>query len=742
MLPQDEKQRHIGLVGATGLGVGAIVGGGILALAGPAFAATGPSALLAFALNGVVALLTALSFAEVASRFPESGGTYTFAKKVLSIEAAFTVGWVVWFASIVAAVLYALGFGEFAAITAKELWLRVGGTPPAWLTGRAGAAALALAAVALYTALLVRRASGGGQWVNVGKLAVFAILIVAGLWALGGRSASEIGQALQPFFSRGAAGLFQAMGFTFIALQGFDLIAAVGGEVRQPERTIPRAMLASLGIALAVYLPLLLIVSTVGVPAGVKIGDASRADPETIIAIAAQRYLGPLGYWLVVVAAMLSMLSALHANLLAASRVAMAMARDRTLARPLARISQSRGTPVPAILTSALLVAAVVLILPGVAAAGAASSLIFLISFALAHWITILVRQRSQHRPPPFRAPLYPLVPVAGGMACVALAAYQGIAVPSAGTITVSWLAIGGLLFLGLFARRARVADASSAALDPELIALRGATPLVLVPIANPESAASLIGVADALAPPQVGRVLLLSVVVAPPRWRPDEDRKPLKNAQDVLGNALAASVEAGLLPEALTTVASQPWPEIARVARAHRCESLLLGLSRLTEEATGSPVDQIISTVDSDIVVLRAEAAWRLSGARRILVPLAGRAVHERLLARLLASIARGGQRSVDFLRVLPEGSSQAERGRAERALRDMAYELWPSTPGIEVATGSEPVKAVAERAVASDLVILGVQRMSRRQKLFGHFTLKLAREISTPMLVISSRG
>ena len=110
-----EGERHLGLFGATALGVGAIVGGGILALAGVAFATAGPSAILAFALNGGIAFLTAMSFAELARRFPESGGIYAYARKVFSIEVAFVVGWVVWFASIVAGVLYALGFSAFAA---------------------------------------------------------------------------------------------------------------------------------------------------------------------------------------------------------------------------------------------------------------------------------------------------------------------------------------------------------------------------------------------------------------------------------------------------------------------------------------------------------------------------------------------------------------------------------------------------------------------------------------------------
>ena len=72
---EQELGRTVGLWGATGIGVGAIVGGGILALAGVAFATTGPGAIVAFALNGVIAALTALSFAELASTFPESGGS-------------------------------------------------------------------------------------------------------------------------------------------------------------------------------------------------------------------------------------------------------------------------------------------------------------------------------------------------------------------------------------------------------------------------------------------------------------------------------------------------------------------------------------------------------------------------------------------------------------------------------------------------------------------------------------------
>ena len=239
--------RHLGLFGATGVGVGAIVGGGILALAGAALASAGPSAIIAFALNGLIAVLTALSFAEMSSKFPESGGTYTFAKKVLSIEAAFSIGWVVWFASIAAAALYALGFAHFSLIVVRDLWQSRFSDVPAWLEQGSTQTGVALGATVLLSVGLLLKPAGGGLWANIGKVVVFGALICGGIWAVGHKSFDDVRTSMLPFFSGGMGGLLVAMGYTFIAMQGFDLIAAVAGEVQDPERNVPRAMLLSLG---------------------------------------------------------------------------------------------------------------------------------------------------------------------------------------------------------------------------------------------------------------------------------------------------------------------------------------------------------------------------------------------------------------------------------------------------------------------------------------------------------------
>ncbi len=738
----EKSPRTLGLFGATGVGVGAIVGGGILALAGVAFATTGPSAMLAFGLNGVIALLTALSFAEMASRFPESGGTYTFSRKVLSVEAAFTVGWVVWFASVVAAVLYALGFAHFALVMSSELCVAAGREVPGWVSHPGAVPTVALVTTALLSGMLMLTSAGGGQWANVAKVVVFAILIVGGAWAISRQPIGDTQAAVRPFFASGALGLVQAMGYSFIALQGFDLIAAVGGEVRDAKKTIPRAMILSLAIALAIYLPLLFVITTVGMPAGQSVMEVAQQHPEEIVAIAANNFLGSAGYWLVIVAAVLSMFTALQANLFAASHIARAMAEDNTLPSALGKLSANRQTPIFAIVVTGILVAVLALVLPDVAAAGAASSLIFLMTFAIAHWLSVLVRLRSTRVPPPFRVPLFPLVPIVGGLCCIALAVFQGFAVPAAGLIAVIWLSIGGLLFLSLFARRARLVDARNIAADPELLALRGHAPLVLVPIANPHNAQAMIALADVLVPADYGRVLIQTVVVAPTGWMPDQDPAPIQKSQEVLKELLGASARVGTRVEALTTVAPQPMEEIARVAQLHRCESVLLGMSAINEEQDGSPMEKLLGRLDTDVVVLRAPEQWKLSDAKSILVPVAGRGGHDHLLTRLLGSLSREQKRKVTFLRVMSEDTSTKDFTRAKRDLARLARDNLKGQCERTLIRSNDPVDTVAQQAKECGLLILGIQRLGPREKLFGTFTRELVRRTDCPIIVLSRRG
>lgn len=737
-----ESQRKIGLVGATGVGVGAIVGGGIFVLAGVAFASAGPGAIVAFALNGVIASLTALSFAEMSTSFPESGGAYTFAKKVLSVRAAFAVGWVLWFAYIVAAVLYALGFAEFFAAILLELAPSVGLGQPGVLLSRNTVLLFALVAVGAYTWQLTRSSGGGRDYATAGKLVVFIILVVGGLWAVATAPAGTVIAGATPWMPGGAIGLLSAMGFTFIALQGFDLIAAIGGEIKTPRIVIPRAMFLSLGAALAIYIPLLFVTATVGHDPNVPIAAMATKHPETLMPDSVRIYLGTPGYWLVMVAAVLSTLSALAANLLAASRVALAMAGDRTLPAFLAQRSAKHNTPAIAVSASALTLVAILLMLPDLATAGAAASLIFLVTFSLVHVMAYLARTRGGGETDHFRTPWFPLVPAAGVLTCVALALFQAFEVPRAGEIIGLWLALGGLLYYAVFSSGAEAADAYFEGADPALAKLRGRSPLVLVPVSNPATAASMVRIAAALAPPKFGRVMLLSVLQRDAAVEAAIDPNATMVGKQI-SRGLAALFREGQEPETLITVADRPWPEITRVAREHGCASVLLGLPPLDERDDGGPLaadlERLLAEIGRDVVIVRSAQEFQLDNVQRIVVAMGDALEHDALRTRLLGSLFRTAAREVQFVRVLPEGTPPQDLRALETKLLALAREETPGNSGTAtVKVDDDVVRAVVEVADAADLLILGLSRHQGR-RLIRETALRIATRTQAATILVS---
>ncbi len=732
------SERRIGLFGATMVGLGGVLGGGIFLLAGTAFESAGPSAILAFALNGAVAWLTAMSVSEMSTAFPESGGAYLFAKKVLSVRAAFAVGWILWFAYIVAGVLYALGFAAFMVELIGGVFDGLGYQHPSWLGGRNFALFLATAATAGYSINLVRKAAGGGKWETLGKVVLFVALIVAGVIAMVRHPIGESMGALDPFFTGGFHGLLTAMGVTFISLQGFEMIAAVAGEIKAPRVTIPKAVFLSLGISLAIYVVTMFLVASAGVEPGTTITELAAANRDTVMAVAAERFLGSAGYWLIVISIILATLSALQANLLTASRVALAMANDHTLPSVLMQRHATRNTPVMAIYATALAVIAIMFMIPDLAGAGAAASLIFLVAYALTHLTGYLARKRSGAKAVEntYRTPGFPLVPLVGGLACGGLAVFQAVIVPDAGGIVGIWLGLGVILYFALFKGRAEAFDASAEAFDPALAKLRGKSPLVLLPIANPAHARSLVEVANAIAPTEYARVLLLAIVRAP-RRRGEEALADLASAQDAVSKALTASYQAGHTPEALLTAAPEPWEEIKRIAEEHDCESLLVGLPERREDE--GPLEELVN-LDCDVAVMRAPAEWRISDAKRVLVAVGGRGEQHELRARLLATLSRESPREIVFVTVVPADADDSTVAETIRNVTRLSALKIPVKPKVQVIRNDDAAGAILEEAKSFDLMILGL-RSRHGKKALGPFNRRLAYDAPCAVILLAQR-
>jgi nucleotide-binding universal stress UspA family protein len=334
-------------------------------------------------------------------------------------------------------------------------------------------------------------------------------------------------------------------------------------------------------------------------------------------------------------------------------------------------------------------------------------------------------------------------VPIVGGVACVALAVFQAVAVPSAGGIALAWLGLGVTLYAAVFAGRASAVDAFAEARDPEIALLRGRSPVVLLPIRNPANAPGLVAIANVLATPVVGRVVFLSVMRRPERsdFEGGATPPPMADAEAVVRAALVASLSSGHAPETLLTVSNDPWSEIVRLVRSERCESLLLGLSSVDDPRGVAQLEMLLNQVECDVAVLCAPTHWSLAKCERIVAAIGGRGTHDDLRARLLGSLGRTERRDVVFVQVVAAATAEATREELRKELHAFAKEETHGAPGAEVLASDDVIEALVGVTGPADLLVLGLQQ-HRGKRLFGEVAVRIARASDAAVLMISRRS
>jgi len=450
-------EAELGLLDASMIGMGAMIGAGIFVLTGLAAELAGPAALLVFVLNGVVTAFTALSYAELASAIPKSGGGYAFVREIFDDFPSFMMGWMLWFAYMIAGGLYALGF----APNFIELLHVYGFVPPPEAVGAVAVPGLGLAvppglglafaAVLLFVAINAVSTAASGSVETIFTATKVTILLV--FVAFGATSPMFSSAEFQPLFpaETGVYALLPAMGLTFIAFEGYDLITTVTEEVKNPRENIPKAIFVSLAATIVVY------VAVVSVAIATLGADGLAAAGEAGIAQAATQFMPtglPIirnGGAIIVFGAVFSTLTALNAVVIASSRVAFSMGREGQLLPRFGRIHHRYGTPFAAILGSALVMVGSVA-LP-TQSAGNMSSLFFLLSFVVVNGAVIKLRRERPDMNRPYELPYYPLPPVLGIVLNLALAVVLVAFLVRTDTLALllsaGWLGVGAIAYAG-----------------------------------------------------------------------------------------------------------------------------------------------------------------------------------------------------------------------------------------------------------------------------------------------------
>ncbi|MFJ5992255.1 APC family permease [Lentzea sp. NPDC092896] len=276
--------RSLSLTDAVFVGLGSMVGAGVFVVFAPAAAAAGSALLVSLVVAGVIACCNALSSAWLAARYPQSGGTYVYGRERLGRVWGDLAGWA-----------FVLGKTASCAAMALTVGTYAGAPKPV--------------AVAAIVALTVLNLTGVQKSALVTRIIVIAVLLVLALTTVTARDAVQPAEFLP-------SGILPAAALLFFAFAGYARIATLGEEVREPARTIPRAVVISLAITLVVYATVALVALDA---LGGDLAQSTLADVSPSLAPVIR------------VAACLAALGSLLSLQMGVSRTALAMARDRRL---------------------------------------------------------------------------------------------------------------------------------------------------------------------------------------------------------------------------------------------------------------------------------------------------------------------------------------------------------------------------------------------------------------------------
>lgn len=338
-------KRELGVLGAILIGLGSMVGTGVFVSVGIAAGVAGAAVILAVAIAALIATCNGLNSAQLAANHSVSGGTYEYGYRYLSPWLGFTAGWMFLLAKSASAATAALGFAGYLLNVLR------------WDSDRF-LIPIAVAAVFFLTAIVL----GGIRRSSVTNMAIVSITLLALVLFVVTGLPTVTPDNYTPFFQADGsalASLLQASALMFVAYTGYGRIATLGEEVREPERTIPKAIIFTMILTAILYMA----VAAVGVGSygAEALSEATQAQAAPL-EIAARRFGIPAIPIVLAIGAMTAMLGVLLNLILGLSRVLLAMGRRRDMPRFVARLDQSERTPYVAVIVIGVAIAGLVLI--------------------------------------------------------------------------------------------------------------------------------------------------------------------------------------------------------------------------------------------------------------------------------------------------------------------------------------------------------------------------------------------
>ncbi|WP_370390722.1 APC family permease [uncultured Winogradskyella sp.] len=400
-------KRSMGIGAATSVGVGTMVGAGIFVFPGIAGAQAGAAAILSFAIGGLIALLVALCTSELATAMPSSGGAYVFVSRSFGSLWGALIGISQWLGLVFAAAFYIMGFSDYF----KRFLSNIG------YDGTTDTILIALIPVLVLFFLNVVGTKKVGSFQNA-MVTLLAVLLFAvffyGLFEVLGFFGQK--NLYREFAPKGLEPIFSTTGLIFTSYLGFVQIATIGGDIKNPRKNLPIALLSSVGIVLIMYI-LVVFVTT-----AVLTVEELRQYGQLAIAEVARKLLGDNGPIFVIIAGLLATLSSANASIISASRSVYALAKNELIPKKLARLNKRFKTPHYALLFAVLPIVAMLFLEDLELFAEVASFLHLVIYVAVCASLLYFTKCKRDDYQPSFTIPLRRVIPVLAIAGCLLVA--------------------------------------------------------------------------------------------------------------------------------------------------------------------------------------------------------------------------------------------------------------------------------------------------------------------------------
>jgi amino acid transporter len=732
--------RELGLGAAMSIGIGTMICAGIFVLPGIAAAKAGPVVVLAFALCGLVAVLIALCMSELSTGMPLAGGGYLFTVRTFGPMVGSVMGGCLWLSLIFASAFYMVGFGYYVADLLQMSHVLL---------------ALLMTALLIGLNFIGAKEAGGLQ-----NAIVAGLLIVLVAFVLRAVFSVDVGN-LRPLVPPeiGMSGFLLVTPVLFVTFMGFAEIAAVSEEIKNPDRNLPLAVIGSVVVVTVVYCVVEFCV------VGLRRYDDPSMASETVLMEIARSLMGQTGYGLILLGGILATVSSANASIMAASRISFAMGRDGLMPEWFNEIHGRFRTPYRSILVTGGLTMILLVILGThlelIAEVGAFLSLLLYAFICLA--CMVMRHAGLDWYKPSFKTPVYPTVPILGLLGCLFV-----MGITSRPTILIGLTIVAGtLIWYVLFLRgqtglvgasnvlwQHKVIEPLVARAEDYKAARREAFPVILLPVANPETGGSLLAVGTALARVRRASLHLVHVISVPTQTPLEAGRMEFeqtrRDRETILDVASRHASEQGIRTRANALVAHNVPSAILSVADLEEPDLLLMGWKEQVRgsRSRGANVAGVVKGANRNVLVLKDNG---LGEVKRILVPTAG-GPHAKLGLRVAQDLATDCGATVTAMTVqVGRGYSAAKsefdhesmhffQDLAEQYSRDALREAGVDAE-ISAVIDSDISEAIVKASAEYDLVVIGASNEWRlRQWLFGSLPDKVTSRSSASVLMVRS--